>query len=257
MLLEFSNIVVGSCVSALLKSYVNNYPIILVDQNMPTPDVELGQLVRVQSLQSKSAFEIWSILKFILSMRGKIVNTVSLPSVRIEGDILTFRDSKIKFNKCHLFHAPVVSPDLDINRVDRKDMYKTVDFLRLKFCDATNLGSIFPKDTFIDTIKSIAKKDLIAVSFLEKENLNSFDYSDTIVRMITEKLLLDSDRIVRPSVGRHSNSLRKPKLEVIKRDVFPLEEVVFKSTKRIKYYDGKKRINIIKTYCRNNPSIQS
>jgi hypothetical protein len=105
-------------------------------------------------------------------------------------------------------------------------MYKTVDFLRLKFCDATNLGSIFPKDTFIDTIKSIAKKDLIAVSFLEKENLNSFDYSDTIVRMITEKLLLDSDRIVRPSVGRHSNSLRKPKLEVIKRDVFPLEEVV-------------------------------
>ena len=156
-----------------------------------------------------------------------------------------------------MFPHSVVKTDLNIARIEHENQYKIIDFMRLKFCNASNLVSIFPKEGFISRIESIGKKDIFSLCYLNKEQLTDFDYSDTMARFIVEKLFQDNEGIYRPLIAKDRSSRRKPKLEVLERKVLSIEEVVYKSTKRVRFYDGKKRSDIIKAYSRDCPSIQS
>ena len=84
-----------------------------------------------------------------------------------------------------------------------------------------------------------------------------FDYSDTIVRFISEKELLKDKRLYRPKISLVRDARRNPKLTVVERRVSSLEETVYKSSKKVKYYDRKKRNDILKAYRRNHPSFKS
>jgi len=247
--------VVGSCLASVLKSYESNVPIIMPSHVPPTIDMNLSSEVRVGELITSSHSEVWSMLKFLCGMKGLIINPDSLEYIKVHEDGVRFRGTDVKFTKCHLFSDPVVKNDLEVISIENEDAYKIIDFMRLKFCDASNLDPISVKDSFISKICSTGKKEIFAVSLLSREDLTDFDYSDTMVKFIAQKMLESDSGVHRPLIHKGSPSRRIPKLEVIERTVTPLREVVYKSTRRVKFYGRKKRDNIIKTYCRNNPSI--
>lgn len=251
MLLE--DVIVGSCIHALLKSYSDNIPIVLVDHEVPSVDMTLDHPIRVETLNTSEVDDAWSMLKFLCSMKGLIINPHSLDFLRIEKNNLGFRGAAVEFGKCHLFPSQTIRADLDIRKVEHEDLYKTMDFMRLKFCNVTNIDTIFPKESFIKLIRCFGKKEVVAVCNLTKEQLTNFDYSDTIVRFVSQKELLKDERLHRPIT--RGESRRNPNLEVIERRVTSLEEVVYKSNKKVKYYDRQKRDDILKAYRRDSSSI--
>ena len=256
MLLILDEVIVGRDVTSLLKCYMDETPIVLSCHQQPTVDLKFENQVTIEQLQTKSHSEAWSMLKFLCGMRGLIVNPHDLEYVRIEGDTLKSKGVSVQFKKCHIFPDSVIKTDLKQSAILNQNLYRIVDFMRLKFCDASNLDPIFPKGSFISRIESTGKKEMYAVSYLTKEQLTNFDYSDTMVRFITQKLLVDREGVHRPLIHKGGHVRRIPKLEVTDRVVVPMEETVYSSTKKIKFYDRKKRINIIKTYSRNHPSIE-
>lgn len=249
-------VIVGQDVTALLKSYIEDIPVILPRHHRPTPDLKFDNPIRIEQLRTVSHSEAWSMLKFLCAMRGLVINPSDLEYVRIENDAIGFRGMDIQFRKCHVFPHESIKTDLEVSLIEAEDSYKIIDFMRLKFCDASNLVSIFPKDSFISRIEATGKKEIYAVSFLNKDQLTDFDYSDTMVRFIAQKLLVEQEGLHRPFIHKGGSVKRIPKLQVTGRMVVPLEETVYESTKKIKFYDRKKRINIIKTYSRDHSSIE-
>jgi|14_taG_2_1085336.scaffolds.fasta_scaffold01384_2 hypothetical protein len=250
-----SDVIVGSCIHALLKSYSEGTPIVLVDYESPSVDKRFEHPIRIETLNTLEVVDAWSMLKFLCSMRGLIINPDALDFLRIEKNNIGFRGTSLEFEKCHLFPSRTIKTDLDIRKIEHENLYKTMDFMRLKFCNVTNIDTIFPKESFIDLIRCFGKKEVVAVCNLTKEQLTNFDYSDTIVRFASQKELLKDERLHRPIT--RGESRRNPNLEVIERRVTPLEEVVYKSSKKVKYYDRQKRDDILKAYRRNSSSIQS
>ena len=177
-----------------------------------------------------------------------------LEYVRIEGNEVRSRDISIRYNKCHIFPDQKIKTDLKVKTTEGENNYKIIDFMRLKFCDASNLGSLFTKSNFISTVESIGKKELFAVSTLTQKQLMDFDYSDTMVKFNVQKLI-ENEEGLRPLVNKDRATRRKPQLEVVRRLVLPMEEVVYESSKKVKYYDAKKRSNVIKAYSGYSSSI--
>ena len=254
--MKFEELVVGGCVHALLKSYMDNIPIVLTTHQQPTIDLKFQESLCVEQLRTNRYTECWSMLKFLCAMRGLVVNHNELEYVRIQENNTYFRGTDLKFNKCHLFPSTIVKTDLKVTKTEHQDCYKIIDFMRLKFCDASNLGCVNVKDNFISLIESVGKKELYAVSFLSKEQLTDFDYSDTMVRFITQKVIAEHPGLHRPLIHKSGDSRRIPKIEVTSRQVIPLEEVVYESEKRVKFYDRKKRVNLIKAYRRHCSSVE-
>ena len=257
MLLNLDEVIVGQCVFALLKSYSEQIPIVLPKHQQPTVDLKFERSIKIEQLVTVSHSEAWSMLKFLCGLRGLIVNYNDLEYIKILDNRVELKGLEIEFNKCHIFPDDAIKPDLEIVSTVGQNSYKIIDFMRLKFCDASNLVSFFPSDTFISRIESTGKKDLYSVSYLTKEQLTDFDYSDTMVKFIVQKLLVEREDIHRPLIHKGSESRRIPKLEVLDRVVVPMMEIIYKSTKKIKFYDRKKRINIIKAYRRHCTSIES
>ena len=255
--MSLDEVIVGSCTYALLKSYSGNIPIVLTAFDGPTLDLEFSSKIQIENLETKREIEAWQMLKFLCSMRGLVVNPRHLSYVRVEAECIRFKNTEISFNKCHLFPSKDVKCELEILKTEQEGLFKILDFMRLKSCSASNIDTIIPKDTFIKQVKCFGKKEVVAVSLLSKEQLTDFDYSDTIVRFMTQKILLSNEALHRPLISKDSESRRSPALTVLERKVVPVSEAVYKSSKKVRYYDRKKRNDILETYCRYNSSLQS
>lgn len=253
--MKCNQLIVGHCIESLIKSYSENKKIVLTSFDAPSfvDNFENPLLIEGQSYANIS--DAWSILRFLLSMRGLIVNPKDLFSVRIESSSLFFNNKKVNFKKCHLFPSAKTKVDLEIKTILNKELYRVLDIMRLPFCSVNNMKKMSIPDTFIDEVRFYGKKRIVCISKLTKNQLNSFDYSDTMSRIYTEKELLKQTELVRPLISP-TRGMRKPKPVVLDRIVLPLEEVVYISTKRIKYYERTDRDNIIKTYRRNNTSCE-
>ena len=232
-------------------SYVKNMKIVLTSFSEPHFAEEFDQPISIEGQELSSVSDAWSLLRFLVSMNGLVINPKEVYSVRIESSQLSFGGKVIDFEKCHLFPSDKIKVDLKIKKVLNRDMYRVVDVMRLPFCNAQKLTKLRIDNCFIDEVKFYGKKRIACISELSKNQLNDFDYSDTMSKLYLEKQLLLEDDLIRPLISP-SRGMRKPKPVVLERIVQPLEEVVYKSTKTVKYYDNKNRDIIIETYRRHN-----
>lgn len=253
MLLE--QLVVGSCVSALLKSYVEGIPIVVENHDIDELGTALQHPLTVEQVTTSNSSELCSVLKFILAMRGLVVNPHSVDFLRLEEDKLHSRNLDIQFGKCHLFPTQNLKSDLEVRKVQDEGIFEVMDFMKVRTGSVIDKVTIYPSNSFIDSIGLLDTKSIVAISRLSKEQLTNFDYSDTIVRFLCQKELSESKHINRPIIRKESSARRHLKLEVVSREVTCLEEVVFKSTKKVKYYDRKKRNDIIEAYRRHSSGI--
>ena len=246
-----SEVIVGSCIYSLLKSYSENKKLLLTNFSPPLFVDFFSSKIIIENQEYKNISDAWSMLRFLVSMRGLIINPTEPYSVRIEEDTIRFSGNCISFKKCHLFSCRKTKVDLDVKRTLNSDLYRVVDIMKLQFCNVENLETLCVSDSFVQKIMFFGKKKIVCLSKLTKEQINSFDFSDTISRFYVEKKLLDCEDLIRPLISP-TRGHRKPKPIVVERVVEPLDEVVYNSTRKVKYYDSKDRINIIKTYCRDN-----
>lgn len=200
---------VGSSVEALLYAFTEQLPVFYTTPQRPfrfdylAPDVDLSCLkIDVESL-SLNTFDgekrvgiprrlLWERLSFLLSLTGQQPLSNLAESVRFDGeDQLTFADAysrliDVKFDKCFYFGDERFT---DFN-VDSDDVicYDWIAFNRggKHAIDYIETDDDFVKEIWFyssDRIDGKTEvKDACAVSYLSKEQITDFDYSETMAR---------------------------------------------------------------------------
>lgn len=210
--------------------------------------------LEIEGQEFHTVSDAWMFLRFLVSMRGLVVNPEQPFTVRIEDDTIRFGRSEATFDLCYLFPTDAINTNLDVKRRDNSGMFRVLDIMKLPFCNVERMRDMKIPDSFIEEVRFYGKKKIVSISFLSKEQLTNFDYSDTMSRIYVEKSLLNESELVRPLISP-SRGPRKPKPVVLEREVTPMEEVVYESTERVKYYEHYDRGVILKAYRRNHTSI--
>ena len=215
---EYDEIVIGSNLNAVIYSYLNSKPIIMNGDKAPKffeffpYDMDLEKLsannkkvtlhgFNENRIVGAPKFDVWQKLVYANSLSGLNFLSDKVESIRVDDNVLrvttkNFRLVRVKFNKLRVFDDDCVVglPEPTIltknyrvlDWVDvRSGMLHKYDYLR---------SSVdFVKDIYFYPSKSIDgntnKKELVIVSYLSEEQLKDFDFSDTVAKFKTLKLM--------------------------------------------------------------------
>ncbi len=250
-------IIVGSSLSALLLSYHKNIPIVLSSFKAPSVDQRFLEPLIVENISFTKHFDCWQFLKFIVSERGLLRNHSNPDYVRVEDKILFNLSRKkisLEYKECLLFSDSKIKCINNVEKIINLGLYKVLDFVKISYCNVSELDGISPTDTFIKEILFEGPRNAVCVSVLNKEQLLDFNYSDTMSRFVLQKILKDLNIETAPAT-KDGKYRKKPLLVVTSRHVETIEKTVFESSEKIKNYgyDDEKRIE--QAYRRDCPSI--
>ena len=205
-----NDIVIGHSLPALLYSYLNDYPIIinkqLIDNSFDFchPDLSLGAIgfdnksSHLRAAEGshevgRSKAEVKSELLLCLSLSGLVMNSETLSSTKImKGEINYFTKSRkysSTYTTAHIFNADNVN---GVNIKKHNISYDVYDNIHIRSSNKNDIEYISTDDNFVSQIYIYPSKrngtrqedrDIICKSTLTREQLDSFDYSDTICRM--------------------------------------------------------------------------
>ena len=211
------NIVIGHTLPALAFSFINNYPII-TNSALNTspfdycpPELNLSafgiqnEIVKVSMPDGNinrgiSKLDVEAAIILHMSVAGLMLNSVPLTNIKVGNDFLecfsNARKYSFAYKKLHLFSSENIS---GLNIKKENVTYKVYDKINLKhFNNHERIGCIQGDDNFVKEVliypsqRNGAKKtdiDLLCKSFLSKEQINMFEFSDTMCRMKVGGLL--------------------------------------------------------------------
>jgi len=216
---EYDELVIGSGLNALAYSYLNSKPLVLNGVKKPfffesfPPGLDLAHLFYKNIERNLKGFkedkqigasksELWKRLLFMHSLSGLSPLSSHAASIRIDNKnsikIMTqdFKSVSMKFNKLRVFDDENIlgleQPTKEIKR------YKVIDWIDVKS------GMVHPYDfmkSSIDFVREVYfypseridgksnKKDLVSVSYLNEQQLNDHDFSDTMARFKIQKMM--------------------------------------------------------------------
>lgn len=245
MLLE--RLVVGSCVNSALFSFLTD--------SYYLPTLKFGPLfyksVPIKIFSTAREDYTWSRLLLLLSLSGRLLSYEEIQNIRLAERIvkISTRDGFFKygFGKCAVFDPT----SLDIENLPitaSPEMYLVYDDFEL-----SNLGG---KHTFLDSKNSkgpLAKNihyytsdrvdganyvtDCVVESQLTKQQIHSFDYSDTMARFAVERHLQEIG-IKGSFMNFYKNGApkyRKPKVFHKKRIVIEKDTNSYQNSQSIKF----------------------
>jgi hypothetical protein len=245
MLLE--RLVVGSTVEASLYALLSD-SYFLSNRELPTLFFrELQQPI----LGFKTEPGAWSRLNFMLGLLGKKLNSDKETSPRLSGGEIKFISSgqlqKHKFSECKIFDHTGL--DLDNDLIETKEKtYTVIDDFELS-C----LGKKYPcleeyksNSKFAESIHFYTSPrvdgadfvtDCVMLSTLNQEELNSFDYSDSIARFVVSRHLtnIGVHGIFMNNYKNGTPKYRKPKIRHVKRLVAPSENSIYRDTESVRF----------------------
>ena len=233
---HFDKAIVGGDLNALLYSYKNSLPLII------------NKLYCPRLFEPKKK-ELWNKLYFLLSLSGLNILGDKTNNIRIDNKELsiTTNDSKVikaKFNELLIFDDDSIL-GLPVPTKE-KDKFMVLDWMITKSCTKHGKDHISTNDDFVKDIyfypterlagNHVNVKDLIAVSFLTKKQLQNFNYSDTYTRFKTEKILKENGITGSKNGFQNGKQISYSlKLEVKKREIRKLEMNLYEDTEDIKF----------------------
>lgn len=228
-------IVVGGTLNALLYSYLNSAPLVI---NKALPPY------RFESFKSFNALELWNKLFFILSTSGLNLVGDNARAIRIKEDkinvsTLGARTLKTKFEKLIIFDDDSVS-GLPLPIKENKD-FIVLDWMTNYSCEKHPHNFLNTPDKFVNKVYFYPTervdgnhpniKDMVAVSYLDKEQLSDFEYSDTYAKFKVTKMLKDLG-IKGAKSGATNYAL---KIEVKKREIRKAKMNSYKDSSQFKF----------------------
>jgi hypothetical protein len=204
------DVIIGHSSQALLFSYLNNIPIIVnkkpndVSHIFCAPDLPL-HLIGLQnnttilktshgSVQfGVSKVKLRSDLLLSLSMSGLLLNSTTSWNIKIEDEKINYftkaKKYSVSYESLRIFDADNIT---GVNIKKDEIFYEVYDNIHIRSSNKNDIEYIKSEDNFVIEIYIYPSnrngtrkedRDIICKSILTKEQLNSFDYSDTICRM--------------------------------------------------------------------------
>ena len=229
-------VVVGGNLQSLLIGALEGLPVVFSD---PTPPDRFKKLPN----SSKTQLELWERLMFFMGMEGLVPFSDLCQNIRIIDnrlDVTTnrYRKSSMKFKNLIIYDDRQVV-GLPLVTKEEKDKNLVIDWVNVRsgctheLDELSSSGDFVSKVYFYPTERSDNKsfKDLAAISYLTDEELEDFDYSDTMVKFKVQKMMKDAG-IRGARNGRDVKNPSKFKYYAIK--VEPSQREIFENSKR--YY---------------------
>lgn len=236
---QYDTIVVGGGLSAKMYAYYNKCPCIYGSVNAP---FRFDLLEEGLSLfETKNKLQTFEKINFILGISGQSPMGDKVVSMNIRDNLLKVstinsRLGIFEFNKLIVFDdkevygLPMIKrKEIGKSRVldwfdvrsgmeHDHDMFKTED-------DFVRQVIFYPSDRFGNQASGRIRKDLVAVSFLDEEQINDFEYSDTMARFKILQMMKDAG-IKGARNGRDVNNPEvyryySPKIEATQREIIP------------------------------------
>ena len=204
------SIVIGHSLRAILFSYLNDIPI-LINKKQPDiffdfcdPSLPLhlaglqNNIVEIKTNEGYTQFgiskaKLKSDLLLPMAMSGLLLNHVIPWNIKIENDKIEYftkaRKYSIECDNKRIFDCD----NIQGSGIKKHDIsYEVYDSIHIRSSNKNSIEYIKTKDNFVKEIYIYPSsrngtrsedRDIICKSILTKEQLNSFDYSDTICRM--------------------------------------------------------------------------
>jgi hypothetical protein len=196
----------------------------------------------------KDKVKLWSNVKWYLSLFGRSANFELPDSIRILDGVCKIsaggQVQKIKFEKCIIFDALDIVVDNDVIDKDEQQL-KVIDHFYLGGMSKNYLfNKIETEENFVKEIYpynsgrvegSDYVTDCQIVSYLSKEDINNFDYSDTMVKFKLEKVLLSAG--FKPKIAGKlksgANKYSRPVLEHQYRKVINRDRLIYEDSENV------------------------
>jgi len=226
---HYKKIIIGGSLAALLYGYKNKIPVVWTDPKIP--------LFFETYNQWHSKEELWHQLAFQLSFQALApMPSAGITSFRVEDSILKmFTDgtffSAVEYDELIVFDDTRLEGWDGELEYDRK--YRVLDWINNRRSAPHHLSRRETEDDFVNEVyfypsKRIpgnwsGKRDILAVSYLTKEQIDNMDYCDTYVRFRVLHLMKEWG-IQGPKNGINKKDPTKHKrlaikLETVRRDV--------------------------------------
>ena len=242
-----NKVVIGSNIESMVYA--------LVSDAYFAPNLNFGPLfyeeLDFKILGSYRGDYTWSRLQMIMGLTGKLLNYENLKNIKISGDTIKFvfgssQISKYKFGSCEIFDTTGVDLENPIVRYI-PSRYRVYDDYEISILGGKH-SYLEPKISDDELAKEIHYytsdrvdganyvTDCVAESFLTKEQLNSFEYSDSLARFCVLRHL-ESIGVYGSFMKMYKNGkpkYRKPKVVHKRRVVLEKEQNIYKNTKNVK-----------------------
>jgi len=197
--LEYNKLVIGSTLEALAYSYLNNIPLVCSHLNPPhrfdyfDPEDNLS-VFGVKNKLGMPRFELWEKLFFYLSVGGLCPLTDKAISLRVTDNILKASTAKARMAKIH-FNKLIIFDDKNVFGLGAYEIenkkFKVYDWFDVRSGMKHEHSRLEDTTDFVNHIIFYSSdrvegehnfKDAVAVSYLTKEQLNDFQFSDINAR---------------------------------------------------------------------------
>lgn len=247
MLLE--RLVIGSCLESIVYAFLTDSYYIPVSTSGPMFYEKADHKI----LLSDSSQYTWSRIQTILALEGRLLNYADLELIKIQEDQIKITTSsglfKYEFGLCEIFDTTNVKLENEIMS-QRDDQFLVIDdfevsvlggkhaYLQPKMSEESLAKEIhFYTSDRVDGANYVT--DCVVESLLTKQQLNDFEFSDSMVRFAVIHYLT--------SIGIHGNFMnlyksgkpkyRKPKVVHKKRIILKKERNVYKDSEKVKFLD--------------------
>ncbi len=216
-----SKVVIGSNLSALMTAFIEDCPVLFTEPMCPSRFDYFEQKTKLSFLKiphnKRSLFTfgkkrnvgiqkifLWERLLFLLSLRGLVPLSNLCTSMRhVDNKVMCYNEySKIlelSFDKCLYFGDRNASGFVTKTKLDT-DVFLCYDYIAFNKGGKHEIDFINTDDDFVNKIWFYSSdridgntpvRDACAVSKLTAEQLNDFDFSETMARFKTLKIMKD------------------------------------------------------------------
>jgi len=250
-------IVIGGGLSALLYSYYNNLPCIFSKSSVPFGfDVfDGGYDFSFLGVEEPNRLVIWQRLITSLSLGGQLPMSDKTESISIQDNKLKAVTGNSRLGRFE-FDKLVVFDDRDIRglpptRGQEVGKCRVIDWFHVRSGMEHNHNSLeteddfiqkvifYPSDRFGNQTSERIRKDLVAISCLEQDQLDDFDYSDTMAKFKITQMMKDAGirgaRNGRDTYNPNIYRYYSPKIEAAERQIFKDVKNFYKKDKRFEF----------------------
>ena len=205
---EKDKIVVGGDIRSLLYAYYNELPVVFSRPNPPFRfDVFSGSGLDLCGLpveQPCTPRQVWEKLVFLLGLAGLMPVNGLNNNLRVVENTLTattdFKTIKFNFNKLVIFEDEWIKGLTRVSKEEKRPN-RVIDWVNVRggcrhsFDYLEDTGAQFiEKIYFYSSDRSDNKnlKDLVAISHLTDDQLQDFDYSDTMAKFKIKKMMSEA-----------------------------------------------------------------
>lgn len=268
---EYERVVIGSSLKALLYSYCNDLPILFPTIQKPcyfefiNPEVDLAKFgIQNESFTLPTADkekkfghfqrDLWRDLAGMIGLRGNMPMLDKTLALRLEDEkslkatTNNSRFARFKFEELIVFDDNISGLDCELIK-PAPDLFRVVDWIEIKSGKSQKINYFQTNDDLVreiflypsDKVDGLNQDNLDAasISYLNREQLSQFEYSDTYAKFKVFKIFKEAGFKGTSNGWSKENPLLKKyyalKIETTKREVRQEGRSIYKDTDNIKF----------------------